>query len=452
MSSLKASAPTAREIEASKSCVAQRPAASASVIKAIARAQACLTSHGLEVKGGPVPPAGHAPGGPQGELVVSDALIGFYADPRSARRAEPEVLRNAGHFGGKPERRGAVTVLWIRPPPNDLRAKVLACAPAGAVITLSRSKPLSGTLAQGPARLGVSHYRTSVFPYMTVGWSGWCASAVFDSHSSREATDYSCGAIESSGPAVAGGDTFGGQSGAYSYGVVSDSVASVHWGGQVVLPIKSPRLPPGIRAYFIVAPGGPAGLGPPGLPKLFDSSDQVIYNPLITRETAVEHLPQIVVNPRNPGTAPCAVRPSMIPHLVPLAQTVTAPVPWPRRQPGAFLACGNATYKLDGTTLGVAVLVDATNAQRPAPPLPELQPDPAHPGLLTGHELGNIGFPHGLGVFNGGGGQAFNTTTRHQEFANHDVTATRAGPAWVVAEGGTPSQRATLLRVLQTEA
>ena len=102
--------------------------------------------------------------------------------------------------------------------------------------------------------------------------------------------------------------------------------------------------------------------------------------------------------------------------------------------------------------LGVAVLVDASYAQRPAPPLPELQPDPAHPGLLTGHELGNIGFPHGLGVFNGAGGQAFNTHTRQQEFANHDISARRAGPAWIIAEGGTPSRRATLLRVLQTEA
>ena len=81
----------------------------------------------MEVKGGPVPPAGHGPGGPEGELVVGDALIAFYADERFAQRAEPEVLRNAGGFGGKLERRGAVTVLWIHPPAADLRAKVLAC-------------------------------------------------------------------------------------------------------------------------------------------------------------------------------------------------------------------------------------------------------------------------------------------------------------------------------------
>jgi hypothetical protein len=127
MAFVQGSAPTAGEVEASKSCVALLPAVSASVIKAIAKAQTCLTSHGLEVKGGPVPPGGHAPGGPEGELVVGDALIAFYANPRSAKRAEPEVLRNARGFGGKPERRGDVTVLWIRPPPNDLRAKILAC-------------------------------------------------------------------------------------------------------------------------------------------------------------------------------------------------------------------------------------------------------------------------------------------------------------------------------------
>jgi hypothetical protein len=127
MASFQASAPTAGQVEASKSCVALRLAASAAVIQAVAKAQACLTGHGLEVKGGPVPPGGHGPGGPEGELVVGDALIAFYADPRSAKRAEPEVLRNVGGFGGTPERRGAVTVLWIRPPPNDLRARVLAC-------------------------------------------------------------------------------------------------------------------------------------------------------------------------------------------------------------------------------------------------------------------------------------------------------------------------------------
>lgn len=127
MASFRGSAPTAGEVEASKACVAMRPAASGGVIEAIAQARACLRRDGFEVKGGPVPPGGHASGGPEGELVVGDALIGFYVDPRYAQRAEPEVLRSARGFGGKPERRGAVTVVWIRPPTNDLRVRVLAC-------------------------------------------------------------------------------------------------------------------------------------------------------------------------------------------------------------------------------------------------------------------------------------------------------------------------------------
>jgi hypothetical protein len=136
--------------------------------------------------------------------------------------------------------------------------------------------------------------------------------------------------------------------------------------------------------------------------------------------------------------------------LVALTETVTAPAPWPRHQPGAFLACANATYRVDGTLVGIAVLVDASHPRRPAPPLSELQPDPAHPGLLSGHELGSIGFPQGSSVGNFGGGQAFATPRRHEEFANHDVSARRAGPAWIIAEGGTSAQRATLLGVLST--
>jgi hypothetical protein len=353
-----------------------------------------------------------------------------------ARRREQTVQIRKPRLGGRKTLMAVLAVL------------LLGGTTAGAVITLSRSKPLTGTLAQGPSGSGPSHYRISVFPYMNVGWSGWCSSAVFNSHSSREATDYGCAPVESSGPVVAGGGSFGDQTADYSYGIVSDAVASVHWKGKLVQPISDPRLPPRTRAYFVVAP---ADYGrPERLPKLFDSNGHEIPQPLIFRANAVEHLPQIAVDPRNPGAAKCAVRASSVARLVPLTETLTTPAPWPRHQPGAFLACANATYRLDGTVLALAVLVDATDAERAAPPLPELRPDPSHPGLLTGHELGNIGFPQGLGVANLGGGRAFDTPTRHQEFANHDVTAKRAGPAWVIAEGGTPAQRATLLALVST--
>lgn len=132
MTALRTPAPTASEVEDSKACVASprahTPTASPAVVEAIGRARSCLADAGLAVKGGAVPPEGHGPGGPEGELIVSDALIAFYADAGTARRAEPEVLHNARGFHGEVERAGAVTVLWLQPPPGNLRSSVRACA------------------------------------------------------------------------------------------------------------------------------------------------------------------------------------------------------------------------------------------------------------------------------------------------------------------------------------
>jgi hypothetical protein len=131
MASFQQSAPTVSEVKHSKACVAlprvSTPTASPRVVKAIDSARACLIHAAVRVKGGPVPPEGHGPGGPEGELIVSDALIAFYIDSATAKRAEPEVLHNARSFHGEVERRGAVTILWVRSPPNDLRSDVHGC-------------------------------------------------------------------------------------------------------------------------------------------------------------------------------------------------------------------------------------------------------------------------------------------------------------------------------------
>jgi hypothetical protein len=325
-------------------------------------------------------------------------------------------------------------------------------ATAGAVISSSRSRPLSGTLPQGPSNAGPSHYRISVFPYMAVGWSGWCSSVVFNSDRSREATDYGCNPVESSGPFVAGGHQFGDPAGEYSYGIVSDAVAYLRLSsGATLTPVSSPRLPPGTLAYFTFERQSDK---PPLFKpvRLFNASGAQLAQPVISREDAVEHLPQLAVNPYRPGSARCAVHIAPAAHLVAFGETVTPPLAWPRHQAGAFLACANATFELNATRLGVAVLVNASDPAQPAPALPELQPDPGHPGVLTGHELGNIGFHQGFSVADFGGGQAFNTPTRHQQFADHDVSARRVGEGWIVVEGGTAAQRALLLAHLSTAA
>jgi hypothetical protein len=130
------STPSANALAHANACARLRrlviPASSRAVFAAIGTARACLTAKGLRVSGGPVvPPDPHSPRSPDGELIVGDvaggAFIAFYKDPRKAQRFEPEVVRNAKRFGGEVERRGAVTVLWIRRPASDLRNTVKAC-------------------------------------------------------------------------------------------------------------------------------------------------------------------------------------------------------------------------------------------------------------------------------------------------------------------------------------
>jgi len=109
------------------------PAAVRAVTAAIATARRCLTAAGLHAVGGPViPPNPPGSTSPDGEVLVSagpiPVFVAFYTDTGKARRLEGEVTRNAARIGGQVERRGAVTVLWTRPPGTKLRQTVEACA------------------------------------------------------------------------------------------------------------------------------------------------------------------------------------------------------------------------------------------------------------------------------------------------------------------------------------
>lgn len=106
-------------------------APSRAVFVAIGKTRSCLTKQGLRVIGGPVLPA-QGPNSPEGELIVTKAtaptFIAFYTSSRKARQLEPRVIQNAKHLGGQVVRRGAVTVLWTRPPTSQLRNSVETCA------------------------------------------------------------------------------------------------------------------------------------------------------------------------------------------------------------------------------------------------------------------------------------------------------------------------------------
>jgi hypothetical protein len=97
----------------------------------IKTARSCLVRDGLPVSGGPVYPL-QSPSSPDGELIVGSAragaFIAFYTTATRAAQLEPLVARNAGGAAGQLERRGTVTVLWIRDPTERVRHAVLTCA------------------------------------------------------------------------------------------------------------------------------------------------------------------------------------------------------------------------------------------------------------------------------------------------------------------------------------
>jgi hypothetical protein len=94
--------------------------------------QACLTRHHITANGGPTLDALSPRRTPIGELITSTtrptAFIAFYTTARVAKRAETGVRKNARQFGGRVERRGAVTIVWTQPPSASLGTTTEACA------------------------------------------------------------------------------------------------------------------------------------------------------------------------------------------------------------------------------------------------------------------------------------------------------------------------------------
>jgi hypothetical protein len=350
---------------------------------------------------------------------------------------------------------------------------VIGGSAAAAVLSPGKSRPLSGTLpAQfvGSRAPGGTQYSVRLFPFLSVGWTGWCWSLTFAVHGRTVQTSYGCGPVERADAIVVQRFSEGGSGGDYLAAIVTGRVVKVRYAdGVTVRPIGDPRLPSWARAAVrVFSPREIARFeahhrGRHSSAELFTEAwfaadgDRLLEPPTFSSES-VEHLPLTTLNPKKPAALPCAIHASPLAGLVPISQTVTGPVAWPRRASGGFLACGNAVYKLDGTNLAAAVLVNATNPTQPAEQLPGLTVDPSHPGVLLGGELGTIGYPEGSSAggaiktaFQSFGAHPWDLTEEHNS-RDHDISVMRVGRGWLIVEGGTPNQRASLLHALRSEA
>jgi hypothetical protein len=90
--------------------------------KSPTNARECLTAEGFQVTSGRRSPSDR--NAPDTELIASNngrpsAFIAFYDDLARAERYEPAIRKNARRFNGRVERRGRVTVIWVRQPRGD---------------------------------------------------------------------------------------------------------------------------------------------------------------------------------------------------------------------------------------------------------------------------------------------------------------------------------------------
>jgi len=179
-------------------------------------------------------------------------------------------------------------------------------------------------------------------------------------------------------------------------------------GGLRVVRVELPLTP-------VRSPSGRPGVPAPGEPSLVALDAQGHILPTGPEPT----LPRPVTTA--PG--PCSLRASGLAGLRPLWSHVAGAIaPYPGAAPGqAFFSCIDTEYRFHGSSLDVALLLDAGHPG---------SPPAAIPGLLPVE--GDGAYLNGQGLFKG------------------PLTATRRGETWLVAAGGSGlPQRIELLEHIQ---
>ena len=358
------------------------------------------------------------------------------------------------------ETRPARTSRWGRMRSHPLPAIVAALVFAGTAtagvisITSERSARLAGQVPRqaGPGSPhawgleGGERYRITVWPVLQGGVSGVCAMIVFEGP--RGVGYGSCGApypttampylAPSGRTAYPNGIITKG--GALEYFLTGPNVAAVRIGTHLIItPRREPGLPAGDRAVVFYLPAGSPEIDPPwfpteqlGLPRGAKTLSVVAVGrngaPIPVNQGAQPfRLPsRYWERPEKPPSGACALAaPSSYRAY---RGTTAARLESEKDVEGAALtSCLSVDYKVAGTTLTAAVLVNAKSPTSAPPALFGASPVAGQPGLVNREEDTGL---HSSTLI------AF--------------TARRDGPAWIVVEGGRGlAQRIQAVRALQ---
>jgi hypothetical protein len=362
----------------------------------------------------------------------------------------------------------AITSLQTRPSRPSRRARSrshpLAAAVAALVfagtataavisVTSERSAPLIGQVPQqaGPASPhawgleGGERYRITVWPVLQGGVSGVCAMIVFEGP--RGEGYGSCGASypTSAVPYLAPGGRVAyphgliPKGGALEYFLTAPNVATVRIGTHLVItPRREPGLPAGDRAVVFYLPAGSPEIDPPwfpaeqpGLPRATRTLSVTAFGrdgapiPVDQRAQPFRLPARYWERPQKPPWGACTLAaPSS--YRAYRGTTAVRLVAEPDVEGAALTSCLSVDYKVAGTTVTAAVLVNAKSPRRAPPALFGASPLAGQPGLVNREEHAGL---HSSTLI------AF--------------TARRDGDAWIVVEGGRGlAQRIQALRAL----
>jgi hypothetical protein len=296
--------------------------------------------------------------------------------------------------------------------PLLLLAAALAIGGTAAAAVVSQtsepSAPLTGTVPRAKPSAPLRTYSVAIFPWLSAGNPSWCTRMRIMRGGHYIVAASGCGPAPVGDTFLRGGGIEGAGPGIAAY-VVGPDVAAVRFEkDRKVLTRVDPRIPKPWRVVVAFTPPrqlpAPASLAVP-----LDANDHPLHEPPEKLQGALR------TNKRRLHTIPahgCALLGGPRPRFVDIAPIRTKR---PIATVGpAFRACYVASYGIGRRYLQAALLVDATDPDRPAP-----------------------AFPNAVDAGDG---------TVHVPGA---MLARRAGNAWIVVRAGPPDVRRRLLAQLR---